>query len=244
MNDALNTWSTAGSWLRYSNAGSTTDDDGDYGTGRNYTNAVHFGTFGGSSPPLGQCQTYMEGYPTLYIVEMDIKFNAAEYWSAGDPVTANDFETTALHESGHGFGLSDVYGIADLGEVMYGVSLTGSSLRAISAHDRQGIIYIYGSDGSAGIAESEISRSQNIALSPNPIRNFANIALPSFLSGRVKISVLDILGRTVAVPFDGEILSAQNPIRWNVPDNLGEGVYLLRVDAGSKVFTGKTMIIR
>lgn len=80
------------------------------------------------------------------MVEFDIEFNDTYYtWSTASstPGTEMDVETTALHELGHCFNLSDQYGTADSAEAMYGLISKGQQKRSVDDADTVGVYYIY-----------------------------------------------------------------------------------------------------
>ncbi len=243
MESALETWSTAGAWFRYIWGGTTTDADPQFDGGSNGNNSMHFGIFPGSSPPLGICQIYY-GWPITEIYEMDIRFNDEEDWSAGDPVTANDVESIALHEAGHGLQLLDVYGILDLGEVMYGVSMTGSSNRTLSTDDNDGIIYIYGSDGSTEILQSNKNENEmDLKIAGNPVRNSASITLELGVQQNIEIEVFDMLGRKISTPFKGNLKEGVHSFVWQPENGTANGVYFLKINSERETITRKLLVL-
>jgi hypothetical protein len=186
----------------------------------------------------------MEGYPVMYIHEMDIRFNLAETWSAGDPVSANDVESVMLHESGHGLQLLDVYGIGDIGEVMYGVYTTGSTRRTLSSDESDGIIYIYGSDATNIDDVSGDFGGAKISLSPTPAKDCGRLNIELAAESNVRIEIVDISGRIVSVPFDGRLSAGQNLIAWNVARSMPNGVYFARANIGRESVSVKLIVLR
>ena len=242
----LDTWSDAGAWFRYIWGGTTTDGDAQFDGGSNGNNSIHFGYFPGSSPPLGVCQVYFSWSGSFWhIFEEDIRFNLAEPWSAGDPVTANDVESISLHEAGHGLQLMDVYGIADYGKVMFGVSMTGTPLRTLSTADNNGIIYIYGSDGSTDVEENSFANSNfDLNVAANPSRGMTDFELEMPVEDRVRVEVFDILGRCVDVPFEGGLGAGKHSLQWYPDDALSSGVYFIRASAGGASANQKVMLMK
>jgi len=243
IQNALNTWSTAGAWFRYFYGATTTDDDSDFDGGENGNNSIHFGIFPGSSPPLGICQIYMGGWPDMYIYEMDIRFNNDYPWSTGDPVTQNDVESIMLHESGHGLQLLDVYGIADLGEVMFGVYTTGDTRRTLSTDDNDGIIYIYGADPT-DIGEVREATGTKISLSPSPAKDNGHIDIELATESNVRIEIIDISGRIISVVFDGVLNAGANLIPLNIGNSLPNGIYFAKVNTGREIVSEKLIILK
>jgi|GEM_PF-5019172 len=65
---------------------------------------------------------------------------------------------------------------------------------------------------------------------PNPARATSRVDLSVPAAGRVRVEVLDALGRVVAVPLDGDLTAGQHPVPI-ATDSLPAGVYVVRVSA-------------
>lgn len=243
MQRALNTWSTAGAWWRYQWGDTTSRGDADFDA-RDDHNVIHFGYFSDPSPPLGVCQIYLSGWGIMYIVEMDIRLNAAHSWSTSTPATDNDVESITLHEAGHGLQLMDVYGIADIGKVMFGVSTTGTYLRTLHADDNAGIIYIYGSDATEIEEPAEIFTTAEMSLSPRPARDFGHIELNLANAGNVRVEIVDITGRTVSVPFDGRLESGRTAVPFDISGAHPAGVYFAVARVGGQTLSEKLVLVK
>jgi len=78
---------------------------------------------------------------------------------------------------------------------------------------------------------------------PNPFNPVTRIRFAVADRGRVTLRVFDLLGREVAVLFDGVA-----DVGWYVADfpaqNLASGMYLCRMEAGEKILTIKMMLVR
>ncbi len=241
---ALNTWSTAGAWWRYTYGSPTSDGDTLFDAGSNGNNSIHFGYFPDSSPPLGICQIYLDGWPVMYIHEMDIRFNLAEPWSAGDPVSANDVESIALHEAGHGLQLMDVYGIADIDKIMYGVSTTGTAKRTLHTTDNAGIIYIYGNDATQIDEPSESGEFAQVSVTQSPSFGHGNIELNLPVGADVRVEIIDITGRSVAEPFEGNLDAGLSRIPYEIPSAKPSGVYFAVVRTGGEFYSKKIVVLK
>ena len=96
-----------------------------------------------------------------------------------------------------------------------------------------------GEDGPGGVAAFSLG-----ALSPNPTRSGAEIALTLAVPSEVTVEVYDMLGRRVMQPHVRVPLSAGAhglPVRL---DGLAPGVYVVSVQAGAERSTGKLTVVR
>lgn len=81
-----------------------------------------------------------------------------------------------------------------------------------------------------------------------PVADGATLAFSLPGSGRVRLEVLDVAGRRVAVLVDGERPAGPNAAAWDARDArgraLGAGVYLARLTAGPRSVTTKLVLAR
>ena len=78
---------------------------------------------------------------------------------------------------------------------------------------------------------------------PNPFNPTTTIRYTLRQSGRVRLTVIDLLGKTVATLVDGVQQACSNSIRFDGSD-LSSGVYFCKLEAGSQVFTNKMMVMK
>ena len=78
---------------------------------------------------------------------------------------------------------------------------------------------------------------------PNPFNPSTVIAYQLALSGNVKLSVFDVLGREVAVLVNGVMPAGSHTVTFDA-SNLTSGMYLYRLDSGGMVFTRKMMLVK
>jgi hypothetical protein len=86
---------------------------------------------------------------------------------------------------------------------------------------------------SVGIAEDAaplVRETRLLGISPNPVRNQAEIRFQLAEPGRVTIRVLDVTGRTIAAPADGIMKSGNYTCTWNT-EGTPEGIYFVRLDS-------------
>ncbi len=79
-----------------------------------------------------------------------------------------------------------------------------------------------------------------LALWPNPSTGNVYLALPGSVSGKALVQVMDIAGRVV---YNQQLMIDQGPLTLPLADAPG-GFYLVRVDVGNRVFTGKVALSR
>ena len=97
-----------------------------------------------------------------------------------------------------------------------------------------------------GIADGAASVPARFALKqnyPNPFNPVTTIRYELSKSGRVKLSVFDLLGRETAVLVDG-IMPAGSHTALFAGRNLASGVYFYRLDAEGKVAVRKMMLMK
>ena len=96
--------------------------------------------------------TYWYYRNSKHFVEYDVLFNTYYNWydckKTPELCTVNnkamDLQTIALHETGHGIGLADVYQKACGGVVMYGYGSYGEVRRTLAQPDIAGLQMLYG----------------------------------------------------------------------------------------------------
>ncbi len=91
----------------------------------------------------------------------------------------------------------------------------------------------------------EFSVSQNY---PNPFNPSTTISYDLPKSETVRISVVNVLGRTVTVLIDAVRPAGHNLVAWDGKDNSGlsvaSGVYFFRIESGSHKVSKKMMLLR
>jgi hypothetical protein len=108
--------------------------------------------FGSYSSGVIAVTTYWYYRNSKHFVEYDVLFNTYYNWydckKTPELCTVNnkamDLQTIALHETGHGIGLADVYQKACGGVVMYGYGSYGEVRRTLAQPDIAGLQMLYG----------------------------------------------------------------------------------------------------
>lgn len=78
---------------------------------------------------------------------------------------------------------------------------------------------------------------------PNPAQDRATVSFDVDDPGPVRIEVLDVLGRRVALLADGPVRAGEHSLTWEA-DTLPSGVYFVRLTAGDAVQTQRLTLVR
>lgn len=71
---------------------------------------------------------------------------------------------------------------------------------------------------------------------PQPVNDVVHLKVDMPIAGRIRVEVLDALGRRVSAPVDEVLPAGSAVLQWSAPSALGNGRYLLRVVAGDRSF--------
>jgi serine protease AprX len=81
------------------------------------------------------------------------------------------------------------------------------------------------------------------AVQPNPANTSAAFSLYLPVDGTVSIVVFDVAGRAVAQVHSGQLSSGSHSFLWNLPENIGNGLYFVRATApGGSAVTRMTVL--
>ena len=101
------------------------------------------------------------------------------------------------------------------------------------------------------VDEAEAPIPNNLRLGspyPNPFNSSANVVFYASSEEHVSLDVIDLLGRKIAIIFDGICRVGENRFTWNGTDLEGNdaasGVYFVRLNAGSRIETRKAVLLR
>jgi len=83
---------------------------------------------------------------------------------------------------------------------------------------------------------------------PNPFNPSTSIAFYMPVTGHVKVEIYNVLGRSIAVIFDGQAQAGENKVVWDGRDTNGDatasGVYFYRLTADKYTETRKMMLLK
>jgi hypothetical protein len=113
------------------------------------------------------------------------------------------------------------------------------SLYRAQLHDRLGIPVSVGRNETAPLPE----KIRLMHAFPNPFNGSTSIAFTLPASQNVRISIVDLLGREVAVLSDEKTDAGVHRVSWEAGAH-ASGVYVCRLQAGQSVQTAKIMHLR
>ncbi len=82
-----------------------------------------------------------------------------------------------------------------------------------------------------------------ISAYPNPFNNVTKITFGLFEASQVSISVIDIVGRQIAVLSHGPQTAGVHSVSWNAK-GVESGIYILRLEGGNRTSTHKLVLVR
>jgi len=137
-------------------------------------------------------------------------------------LTLNDASGEAL--SGGFYIMTD----SDTELIWTGEDFTGITVTAEFAH---GMI----------VDVEEIIIADNITIYPNPVTRTANIEFTLNNQSNMKITVLDMLGKSAISLYEGIMNSGQHRIQLDA-SNLAQGIYFVKLQSNNEIITKKIMI--
>ncbi|TMQ62460.1 MAG: T9SS type A sorting domain-containing protein, partial [Candidatus Eisenbacteria bacterium] len=172
-------------------------------------------------------------------------------WNASDDVGVTSVD---LALSRNGGGAYEDIALAEANDGSYVWTVTGpethEALLRVAAHDAAGNA---GSDVSNAlwqivqtIAVDPDSPVTELALgpaTPSPAKGSMRIAYALPRTSRVRLEVLDVQGRRVAPLVDGELPAGRHRATWDA-SRAGSGVYVVRLDTGTKVLMKRVVVTR
>ncbi|MFQ5627361.1 MAG: SBBP repeat-containing protein [bacterium] len=169
--------------------------------------------------------------------------------------TGYDLEDGLLPDSAFVF-TSDVDGVLGQGSPLLVSSLsTGQHTITASAADKDGktgsdsvtISYLVTSVDS----ETENRLPEDFALYqnyPNPFNPSTIIRFDLPNASDVKVTIFNVLGQQVKVLTDRKYAAGQHQLKWNGLDRAGlvvaSGIYIYRIESGSRIFSRKMLLVR
>ncbi|UCC44785.1 MAG: T9SS type A sorting domain-containing protein, partial [Candidatus Zixiibacteriota bacterium] len=111
--------------------------------------------------------------------------------------------------------------------------------------DRIEVLSLSATNGSDNTLPAEYSLHQNY---PNPFNPATHIRFTLPSAGEARVEIFNILGKLIAVPFDGQAVAGENSVIWDGRSTNGDpvatGVYLYRLTAGEFTETKKMMLLK
>ena len=95
--------------------------------------------------------------------------------------------------------------------------------------------------GVDGYLPSEFALS---SVSPNPVHGDCRVVFTVPRTAAVRVSILDVLGREVAVLADGERSPGRHEVAWSATARVQPGLYFVRMKAAGHTFVRRIVMIR
>lgn len=94
-----------------------------------------------------------------------------------------------------------------------------------------------------GVAEADVPELAFSNVAPSPMRDFARFAFQLPQRANVRLDVIDVLGRRVAVIMEGELPVGAHAPTWRRSANTRPGVYFARLQVGSHVMQRRFVVL-
>lgn len=250
---AMNSWSDK-TCINWENGASTVVDR-DF---RDGTNNVRFGITGElPTGVLAHTRNYYQdcGASTAYTTEIDLTFDPDRNWNydEGNPGSSQyDIETVAVHELGHAHQLGHV---KDKNDFMAATVTPGITKRVLGTNNIEAGLYVMkysaspkecgpeSMDPKAGctlpIGVEDIISENNFEIFPNPFNHVLNFEFKS--TDFISLYIMDVQGRIIYENFE---IENQSSLSWIVPQNIPNGMYIVRLQNGSEWSHDKVMLNR
>jgi hypothetical protein len=147
----------------------------------------------------------------------------------------------------------------DFSEIFYDISSAKNSVRVIKKHDEGtqyywrvrgendagfgpwSEVWAYTTEGEIGVKDI-VKDDESIICSPNPFSDEIEIIVPLEITGQLNISIYDQLGREIDDLYDSKNASGGSYL-WK-PNNLENGIYLLKVESEEKIYIRKLIYLK
>lgn len=96
-------------------------------------------------------------------------------------------------------------------------------------------------DGALTGVDEDLKSVMKFNLYPNPMHENATISFDLQENSRVKVTIIDIMGKEVFIAEDAQLNSGSHSITIN-KNNLNSGVYFIRFEAGNNTFNNKLLV--
>jgi hypothetical protein len=130
--------------------------------------------------------------------------------------------------------------------------VTGEAFLKVVARDSAGNLGADVGDSSfvirepAGVGERAVADFELAPVQPNPLRGAGLVAFALPRASRVRVSVLDVQGREVAVLVEGEFEAGRHQVRWAGASSgqVGPGLYFVRLSVAGRSLVRRTVVTR
>jgi len=172
-------------------------------------------------------------------------------WNASDNVGVTSVDLRLSRDGGSSY--EDI-ALGELNDGLYTWTATGpptnQALLQVSAHDQAGNTGTDVSDEVWHVADVVSAPTQTVVefalgpVHPNPSRGEVGITYALPRSGPVRIEVLDVQGRVLAVLVEGPASAGRHIARWRPSRNVPSGLFFARAQLGGKVLRERFVVTR
>ncbi len=82
------------------------------------------------------------------------------------------------------------------------------------------------------------------SVSPNPVSTFASFSINTLSAGPADIAVFDVSGRRTANISTQELTAGVNAFSWQVPGQMGNGIYFVRATVNGQTVSSRMTVLR
>lgn len=94
-----------------------------------------------------------------------------------------------------------------------------------------------------GIGENSAA-DINLSVYPNPVKESATISFSLKENAQTTVDVFALQGQKVATPVNEVLIAGQNQLTWSPNTKVSNGIYLMNIHVGEKLFVKKIAIQR
>ncbi len=99
--------------------------------------------------------------------------------------------------------------------------------------------------GTEEVQEAAVPQAMGIStISPNPVSTYASFNVYTAVSGAADISVFDVSGRRVANIDNRDIQSGASAYNWQIPTQMGSGVYFVRATINGNTVSSRMTVVK
>lgn len=98
--------------------------------------------------------------------------------------------------------------------------------------------------GTVGVAQEEPADQASLMAYPNPFRSRVHLRFQTESPAEASVVVYNTLGERVALIHQGHLPAGPHAITWTPPGRLANGLYVIRVQAGTWTASHKALLLR
>jgi len=122
------------------------------------------------------------------------------------------------------------------------VRVTAHDPFANTASDASDVDFVIQS--ATGVEDAPVAALELAPVRPNPVRGSGLIGFALPAAAPVRLSVLDVQGREVAVLAEGAFAAGRHQVRWEHTGGQGPGLYFVRLNAAGRTLVRRAVVMR